>query len=368
VGYTSNAWSWTSPGERLAWGIWFGGSAWISQDLWEHYAFTRDREYLRSVYPALKGAAQFWLANLVEAADGTLVPSPSSSPENAFTTDGGVTSTITEGTGIDRGLVWDLFDNTAQASAILGVDSDFAAKLRAARDRIRPPQIGKAGQLMEWNGDWDMNGREIHHRHISHLFPLFPGHQITVGGTPQLAAAAKKSLEIRGDDGTGWSLAWKINTWAHLHDGDHAHRLMDYQFRPTEDGSTNYVSAGGTYPNLFDAHPPFQIDGNFGFVSGVNEMLLQSQERYTELSDPTDRYYIDLLPALPAAWANGSVSGLRARGGFEVSMQWKSGQLQNARIVNVSGVREKGRLRYGGRMKELDLKPDEALQTGPEIR
>jgi alpha-L-fucosidase 2 len=279
-----------------------------------------------------------------------------------------VTSTITEGTGIDRGLVWDLFDNTAQGSTVLGVDSEFAAKLRAARDRIRTPQIGKAGQLMEWNGDWDMNAREMHHRHPSHLFPVFPGHQITVGAAPQLAAAAKKSLGLRGDDGTGWSLAWKINLWAHLRDGEHAHRLMDYQFRRTEDGSTNYVAAGGTYPNLFDAHPPFQIDGNFGFVSGVNEMLLQSQERYTEPSDPIDRYYIDLLPALPAAWANGSVLGLRARGGFEVSMQWKSGRLQAARIVNVSGVRAKGRLRYGRRITEINLKPGEALQTGTEAR
>ncbi|HEX8340919.1 MAG TPA: hypothetical protein VF624_08430, partial [Tepidisphaeraceae bacterium] len=230
-----------------------------------------------------------------------------------------------------------------------------------------PLRIGKAGQLMEWNGDWDANARDLRHRHISHLFPLHPGNQITAVGTPELAAAVKKSLDMRGDDGTGWSLAWKINCWARLRDGDHAHRLIDYQLRFTEEAKTVMSGAGGTYPNLFDAHPPFQIDGNFGFVSGVNEMLLQSHERYTDPAAPAhDRYYIDLLPALPAAWADGAVSGLRARGGFEVAMEWKGGKLQTARLKNVTPSAATGRVRIGGRVQDVTLEPGATRTFGPE--
>ena len=363
VGYTTNGWGWTSPGARLSWGIWFGGSAWMCQHLWEHYTFTRDSDYLRKVYPTMKGAAEFWLANLVDGADGKLITSPSTSPENSFTTNDGITSTITEGATMERSLVWELFDNTAIACRVLGVDQDFAVKLSAARDRIRPPQVGKAGQLMEWNGDWDLNAKDIHHRHLSHLYGLHPGHQITMTQTPKLAAAARKSLEIRGDDGTGWSLAWKISCWARLRDAEHAHRLMDYQFRHTEQTKTIMADAGGTYPNLFDAHPPFQIDGNFGFVAGVNEMLLQSHERYTDPGAPNeDCYYIDLLPALPKAWRDGSVTGLRARGGFEVSIRWKAGELVAARVVNVSAAPARGRVRYSDRESVIDLAPGQSYE------
>jgi alpha-L-fucosidase 2 len=367
-GYTTNGWSWTSPGARLPWGIWWGGSAWMCQHLWEHYAFTRDIRYLQSVYPTLKGAAEFWLANLVEGPDSSLIVSPSSSPENSFTIDTGVTSTITEGGAMDNALVWDLLENTVQAARVLKLDAEFANKAAAARDRLRRPQIGKAGQLMEWNGDWDLNAKDPHHRHISHLYPFHPGHQITVNGTPDLTAAVKKSLELRGDDGTGWSLAWKINCWARLRDGNHALRLMDLQFRHTGESKIVMHNGGGTYTNLFDAHPPFQIDGNFGFVSGVNEMLLQSHQRYVDPTTPTpDRYYIDLLPALPAEWPSGSASGLRARGGFEVSLTWQAGRLVTARLTNVTPAVASGRVRVGDQATDLTLQPGERRDFGPSL-
>ena len=263
---------------------------------------------------------------------------------------------------MERAIVWDLFDNTARASAALGVDADFKKKIEAARDRIRPLQIGKAGQLLEWGGDWDMNGPDMTHRHVSHLYPLHPGHQITASGTPELAAAARKSLELRGDDGTGWSKAWKINFWARLHDGDHAFKILSEQLKPTEETKV-VMSKGGTYPNLFDAHPPFQIDGNFGATAGISEMLLQSHETYVDSSAPgADRYVIDLLPALPSFWPEGSVSGLRARGGFEVSLKWKNGgKLEAAKITNVTGSRGVGRIRCGSRTIPLALKPGQAV-------
>lgn len=366
VGYTTNGWSWTSPGKSLSWGIWWGGSGWMCQHLWEHYAFTRDTEYLRSVYPTLKGAAQFWMANLVEGADGRLITSPSSSPENNFTTDTGETSTLTEGATMERAIVWELLDNTAQAAKLLGGDAEFLRRVELTRDKIRPLQIGKAGQLQEWNGDWDLNSKDLHHRHVSHLYPLFPGHQITVGETPELAAAAQKSLELRGDDGTGWALAWKINFWARLHQGDHAFQLATRQLRYTEELKTVMAGAGGTYPNLFDAHPPFQIDGNFGFVSGVNELLLQSHQRYSDPKAPSqDRYFVDLLPALPSQWASGSVAGLRARGGFEIGLQWQNGSLVEATIKSVGGTT--AMVRYGRQSRELQLTNGQSVRLNARL-
>lgn len=333
-GYTVNGWGWTSPGARLSWGIWFGGSGWACRHIWEHYAFTRDKGFLRAFYPTMKGAAEFWLATLITGEDGRLITSPSSSPENQFVTDNGIRSSITEGATMERAIVWDMLDKTALAATALGVDEEFRTKLTTTRDRIRPLQIGKAGQLMEWNGDWDLNANDIHHRHVSHLYPLHPGDQITALGTPKLADAARKSLEIRGDDGTGWSIAWKENFWARLRDGDHAHKLLSYQLRFTEELKTVMAQAGGTYPNLFDAHPPFQIDGNFGAVSGMTEMLLQSHERYQDPQTRSeDRYVLDLLPALPSAWPDGKVTGLRARGGFTVDIEWQDGKVTKYRIA-----------------------------------
>ena len=352
-GPKSNPWGWTSPGARLAWGVWFGSNGWLCRHLWEHYAFTQNTNYLREVYPVMRGAAEFWLDNLTKGQDGKLITSPSSSPENNFTTDGGVTSSITEGATMERAIVWDLLDNTARAAAVLDVDAGFKTKLEATRDRIRPLQIGKAGQLLEWNGDWDLNAKDIHHRHVSHLYPLFPGDQIDVATSPELAAAAKKSLEIRGDDGTGWSIAWKENLWARLRDGDHVLRLLSNQLRFTEEAKTIMADAGGTYPNLFDAHPPFQIDGNFGAVAGIAETLLQSHERFADPKTAAEGYVIDLLPALPKAWPNGSVKGLRARGGFEVDMTWRDGKLVQATVHSLNGGST--RLRYGSVIREVKL-------------
>jgi alpha-L-fucosidase 2 len=359
-GPKSNVWGWTTPGAHLSWGVWFGSNGWLCQHLWEHYAFTRDKEYLRSVYPVMKGASEFWLNQLVEGSDGKLITSPSSSPENNFITDSRMKSSVCEGATMERAIVWDLFDNTAQSADVLGLDPEFRKKLEAARDRIRPLQIGKAGQLMEWGGDWDMNSDDMHHRHVSHLYPLHPGHQISALGTPELAAAARKTLELRGDDGTGWSKAWKINFWVRLRDGNHAFKILSEQLRPTSELKV-VMSKGGTYPNLFDAHPPFQIDGNFGATSGISEMFLQSQDRYT---DPAalgqDRYYIDLLPALPSAWPSGSVTGLRARGGFQVDLAWQDGRLQSATIVSLGGTAAK--VRYRNDILDLHLTPGESVK------
>lgn len=332
-GYTTNAWGWTSPGAYLPWGIFNGGSGWACQHLWEHYAFGRDKNYLRSVYPTLKGAAEFYMATMINDQNGWLITSPSTSPENTFITDSGVKGSVDEGATMERSIIWDLLDNVAEACQELQTDPEFRKKVVRARDQIRPLQIGKAGQLMEWQQDWDMNSDDPQHRHVSHLFALHPGHQITALGTPRLAAAARKTLEIRGDDGTGWSIAWKENFWARLREGDHAHRLLSNQLRYTNETKTIMAAAGGTYPNLFDAHPPFQIDGNFGAVAGVTEMLLQSSENT-----------IDLLPALPNAWPKGSISWLRARGGFEVSITWQNRHLSSAIIKSNSG--ERCRIRY----------------------
>jgi alpha-L-fucosidase 2 len=357
----SNVWGWTSPGAKLPWGVWFGSNGWLCQHLWEHYAFTRDKDYLRSVYPAMKGACEFWLDQLVEGTDGKLITSPSSSPENNFKTDTGMRSSVGEGATMERAIVWDLFDNTARACAALGTDADFQKKIETARDRIRPLQIGKAGQLLEWGEDWDLNAPDPHHRHVSHLYPLHPGHQITALGTPELAAAARKTLELRGDDGTGWSKAWKINFWARLRDGDHAFKILHEQLRPT--GETKVVmTAGGTYPNLFDAHPPFQIDGNFGATAGITEMLLQSHELYVDPASPqVDRYVIDLLPALPSAWPTGSVTGLHARGGFTIDLAWANSTLRTARITNTGAQTATTRVRLGTtRTITVSLKPGES--------
>jgi alpha-L-fucosidase 2 len=363
VAYTTNAWGWTAPGAGLPWGPFFEGGAWIAQDIWEHYAFTRDRAYLKQYYPALRGSAEFYVSILVPGADGKLITSPSLSPENRFKTDDGVSSTVVDGAAAEREIIWDLLTNTIAASKALGIDEPFRAKLQAAKDQMEPLQIGKAGQLEEWGHDWDMNGPEMNHRHVSHLFALFPGHQISPQETPELAAAVKKSLVLRGDQATGWSNAWKINLWARLRDGDHAFKILNEQLRLAGAQSTDYHGAGGgTYADMLDAHPPFQIDGNFGSASGIDEMLLQSSERYTDPSLPNeDLYTIDLLPALPSAWPNGSMHGLRARGGFQVDLDWKNGLLSSAVIRSVGGSAAK--LRYGLTSKTIQLRLGQQLRV-----
>ncbi|HEX9045841.1 MAG TPA: glycoside hydrolase family 95 protein, partial [Verrucomicrobiae bacterium] len=335
--HNTDLWRATAPVDGPNSGMWPLGGAWLCQNLWEHYLFTDDKNYLRRIYPAMKGAAQFFLDTLVEdPTNHWLVTCPSLSPENSNPL--AQKTSITAGPTMDLEILRDLFANCVRASEILGQDKKFAEQLTATRARLAPLQIGSSGQLQEWLQDVDMKARDLHHRHVSHLYGLFPSAQIDINTTPELAAAVKKSLEIRGDQATGWATAWRINLWARLHDGDHAYSILSFLLSPAR-----------TYPDMFDAHPPFQIDGNFGGASGIAEMLLQSQNDE-----------IQLLPALPKAWPTGSVTGLRARGAFEVDITWKDGQLVMASIHSLNG--NPIRLRYGQNTKFVKTQKGEAIQ------
>jgi alpha-L-fucosidase 2 len=342
--FATDAWYWTTATGKAEWGMWPMGAAWGCQHLWEHYAFTLDTVFLNHAYPILKEASLFFVDYLAkDPSDGYLVTGPSSSPENKFKTPDGKISNITMGPTMDLEICWDLMTNTIEASKILGIDDDFRKQLISIRSQLRPLKIGSDGRLMEWSKEFEEE--DPGHRHISHLFALHPGKQITMQ-TPELMEAALKTIDYRlahGGGHTGWSRAWIINFFARLHDGEKAYENLFELLNKS------------TLTNLFDVHPPFQIDGNFGATAGIAEMLIQSHAGE-----------IELLPALPKAWKNGKVKGLKARGGFELDIEWKDGLLVNATVHSEKG--QKFLAKYKAIKKDIDTKSGKVYSLDGELK
>lgn len=335
VNTMNNAFGYTAPGWGLPWGFFPAGAAWLAQHAWEHYEFGLDSTYLKeTAYPIMKEASLFWMDYLTKDENGKLVSSPSYSPEH-----GGISG----GASMDHQIAWDVLNNTEKAAMILG-DMEFASEARIVRDHILAPQIGSWGQLQEWKEDVDDSTSR--HRHISHLFALHPGRQISPLHTPDLAEAARVTLEARGDDATGWSLGWKVNFWARLKEGNRAYRLYKMILKPSGAGG----SGSGSYANLLDAHPPFQLDGNMGATAGVAEMLLQSQTGT-----------IELLPALPEQWPSGKMNGLRARGGYTVGIEWVKGSLKEATFH--SNLTQEIEILYQGKLLRKKIVADQPLKV-----
>ncbi len=340
--HNTDLWRATAPIDGPAYGMWPTGGAWLCTHLWDHYDYGRDRRYLVSVYPLIRDAALFFVDTLqTDPGTGFLVTNPSLSPENNH----GHGGSVCAGPTMDMAILRDLFAQASQAAAILGRDADLARTFDATRARLAPFKVGRGGQLQEWQADWDADAKDPHHRHVSHLYGVYPGGQIGVRSTPALAAAARRSLDIRGDEATGWATAWRIALWARLGDGERAHHILRFLIGPKR-----------TYPNMFDAHPPFQIDGNFGGAAAIAEMLMSST------GDD-----IALLPALPRAWPTGSIRGLRARGACSVDLAWQSGRLASATITStVAGQRT---LRCGDTTRVVTLTPGRPVRlVGPDLR
>lgn len=329
----TNPWLFTSPGESASWGSVCTTGAWLCEDLWNHYAFTLDKEYLRKAYPTLKGSAQFFLDMLIEEPKrGWLVTAPSNSPENSYVDPKtGRHLSNCMGPTSDMAILRELFGNVIAASEVLDIDPEFREKLKATRKRLAPYQVGKHGQVQEWLEDYEET--DPRHRHISPLYGLYPYDEISPDRTPELARAARVTLERRGDDGTGWGIAYKACDWARLHDGERTWKMLKTLFRPVTTSETKYSEGGGVYANLFCAHPPFQIDGNFGGTAAIAEMLLQGTESE-----------IRLLPSLPKAWHSGSVKGLRAKGNRTVDIEWKDGKVTKYKVTGPGSKTVKVRL------------------------
>jgi len=330
LGHNSDIWAMTCPvglneGDP-SWACWTMGGTWLSTHIWEHYLFTLDKEFLCKFYPVLKGAAEFCMDWLVEK-DGKLVTSPGTSPENKYITPDGYVGATSYGNTSDLAMIRECLIDAAEASKVLGVDKSFRKRIKKTLSRLYPYQIGTDGNLQEWYYDWQ--DQDPYHRHQSHLFGLYPGHHLSVEETPELAAACARTLQIKGDETTGWSTGWRVNLLARLRDGEKAYhmyrRLLRY-VSPDNYKGEDARRGGGTYPNLLDAHSPFQIDGNFGGCSGVIEMLMQSS---------TNK--IVLLPALPESWADGKVQGICARGGFVVDMEWKNREVVSLIVSSLKG-------------------------------